>query len=1146
MTEAKLQRKAGFCALCRSRCGAQYLVQDGQLVGVEPWASHPTGGALCAKGRAAPELLYHPQRLRKPLKRTRPRGDDDPGWVEVSWDEALDDIAARLDAIKRESGAHAVAFSCASPGATALSDSLDWIERLIFAFGSPNFLTGVEICNWHRDYTHAFTFGTGIGLPDYARSDLILLWGFNPGNVWLAQANAVAAARARGAQLLVIDPARTRHARDADLWLRLQPGTDAALALGLARGLIEGGRYDDDFVRKWSNAPLLVREDNGAILTERDLDPSAPTDLPLGWSLTSCCTIPIDTAEELPADVAIQLALRGRFEVPSPAGGLGCSPAFEHYAQACRDYTPQRVEEVTGIPAAQVDAAIVAIGKAHRVSYFCWTGISQHVNATQTDRAIALLYALTGCIDAPGGNLLLRRQPVNRANDRSLLPDAQARLALGLGERPLGPPAHGWTLGRDFHDAVLTGKPYGVRALVGFGANLLMSQADTPRARAALQALEFQVHCDIFETPTARHADYLLPVNTPWEREGMRVGFEIDGAAEELVQLRQPIVAQAAVNEARSDLDIVFALATRLGLGSSFFDGEIERAWDHMLSPVGLTTAMLRGRPEGIRVPVAQPLRKYGEQLPDGSVRGFATPSRRIEFYSPQLRAHGYAAVPHALEPRRAVALNAQELADFPLTLSCAKSGYYCQSQHRGLASLRRREPEPHARLHPALAAARGLAEGDWFLVRTRNGQARFRVRLDEALEPRVVMASFGWWQGCEDLGLAGGDPLAGGHSHFNALVSTEHMDALSGSIALRAFPCEIEPDVSVRGRAWTGWKAFEARAVGRTGGDVLEIELTPQDGSPLPGYLAGQHVPLVFQAGSLRLERSYSLIGAANVDGVRSYRIGVKRSSLNDGLSARLHDALAAGADARVSVTLQTPRGRFLLPLAHSGPVVLLAAGIGITPFLSMLETLAASGLAPHSRILLLYGSRDGASHAFRRRLAALAEVLPNLRVVNVYSRPREADVAGADFDHAGRLGVHLVPPSLLKQDARFYMCGPEAMSRSMREDLLSRGVQRFAIFQESFQPSIQRDALVGPFEVFFIRSGLTVPWTPADGSLLDLAGRHGLRLPSGCRVGQCESCMLHVVSGRVQHPVDVELAEEGTCLSCVATPLSDVVIDA
>src|SRR4051812_38799395 len=121
------QRKAGFCALCRSRCGATYVTEGDRLVGVEPLPGHPTGQALCPKGMAAPELVYHSQRLRKPLKRTRPKTDPDPGWMEVSWDEAMTDIAGRLSAIKSESGAQAVAFSSASPGASAISDSLEWI-----------------------------------------------------------------------------------------------------------------------------------------------------------------------------------------------------------------------------------------------------------------------------------------------------------------------------------------------------------------------------------------------------------------------------------------------------------------------------------------------------------------------------------------------------------------------------------------------------------------------------------------------------------------------------------------------------------------------------------------------------------------------------------------------------------------------------------------------------------------------------------------------------------------------------------------------------------------------------------------------------------------------------------------------------------
>jgi anaerobic selenocysteine-containing dehydrogenase/ferredoxin-NADP reductase len=1147
-----IERKAGFCALCRSRCGAQYLVQDGRMVGVEPLGEHPTGGALCAKGRAAPEILYHPQRLRQPLRRTRPREDPEPGWVEVSWDEALDDIAARLVSIRRESGAHAVAFSSASPGATALSDSLDWIERLIFSFGSPNFLTGVEICNWHRDHGHAFTFGSGIGMPDYAQSDLVILWGFNPGNVWLAQAQAISAARACGARLLVVDPARTHHARDADLWLRVSPGSDAALALGLARWLIHNGQFDVDFVRCWSNAPFLVCDDTGRMLTERDLDPAAPTNHPLAWDLQASAVLPVDTRTPLSTSQGATLALQGRFQLAGAQGPVHCRPAFAHHVQACDPYTPEHVQEDTGIPAAQVVQAAQAIAAARRVSYFCWTGISQHVGSSQADRAIALLYALTGCVDGPGGNLHLVRQPVNRPNDRRLLTPEQAGKALGLAQRPLGPPAFGWTLGRDFHDAVLTGQPYKVRALVGFGANLLMSQADTGRARAALQALDFQVHCDLFETPTARHADYLLPVNTPWEREALRIGFEISAEAEEHIQLRQPIVAQQADNAARSDLDIVFALATRLGLGDHFFNGDVQAGWNHVLEPLGLTVDQLRAHPGGLRVPVAQAMRKYADILPDGTVRGFATPSRRVEFYSTQFHGHGYAPVPFAQDPLAAVALDAAERSGFPLTLSCAKSGYFCQSQHRALASLRRREPEPHVRLHPELADTRGIHDGDWCLVHTRNGQARYRARLDDALAPQVVMASFGWWQACEDLGLVGGDPLAPRNSHFNGLISTEYLDDVSGAIALRAFPCDITQDASSV-RTWAGWKAFEVRAMEPAGGDVSVLELAAQDGCLLPDYLCGQHVPLALEADGVRLERSYSLIGATRVQGHDVYRIAVKRSAAREGVSHRLHAAGAepvwAGGRAP-RLWLKAPRGHFLLPLQRSTPVVLMAAGVGITPFVGMLETLAASPrhCSAHTPpILLLYGNRDGAHHAFAERLRVLAARLPCLQLVVVYSRPRDRDVQGRDYQHQGHVGAHLVPQGWIERQARFYVCGPEGMLRDVQSGLLAGGAHRFAIFSERFQaPPTAQPPSDGPFSVTFARSGVTRSWTRAAGSLLNLAAGHGLTLPSGCRIGQCESCLVRVRSGAVAHLASVDLAEPGCCLACVAVPTTDLVLDA
>lgn len=127
-----------FCPLCVSRCGAKATITGDEFVALRPDPSHPTGQALCVKGKAAPELVRHPERLLHPLKRTNPKGSDDPGWQRITWEEALDTVAARLSALAREHGPESVVFGSASPSTSAMSDSVDWVQRPQRAFGSPN------------------------------------------------------------------------------------------------------------------------------------------------------------------------------------------------------------------------------------------------------------------------------------------------------------------------------------------------------------------------------------------------------------------------------------------------------------------------------------------------------------------------------------------------------------------------------------------------------------------------------------------------------------------------------------------------------------------------------------------------------------------------------------------------------------------------------------------------------------------------------------------------------------------------------------------------------------------------------------------------------------------------------------------------
>ncbi|MGQ9367085.1 molybdopterin-dependent oxidoreductase [Azospirillum sp. ST 5-10] len=1103
--------KVGFCTLCRSRCGTVNVVEDGRLVAVRPNPAHPTGKALCPKGRAAPEIAHSARRLTTPLRRTAPKGAADAGFVPIGWDEALDEIAARLGAIRRESGPEAVAFAVTSGSSSSMSDSLDWVQRFIRGFGSPNTCFSTEICNWHKDNAHAFTFGCGLPVADVRNSDLVLLWGHNPANVWLAQAEAIGAARARGARLAVIDPRPAGSARDADLWLRVRPGTDAALALGLARRLIERDAFDDAFVREWTNAPLLVREDDGRFLRGRDVGLDTAPDAVLAWDETAGAAVP---AAPHPAAAA----LRARVTV----AGIPCRTAFDLYAEAAAPYDPATVERLTGVPAGQVEALADAIAAARSVCYHGWTGVGQHSNATQTERAIATLYALTGSFDAPGGNVRMPALPVPALHSMAMIPEETRARTLGLAERPLGPPADGWITASDLYDAVLDRRPYPVRALFALGSNLLVSHPAPERGRRALEALEFQVHVDLFLNPTAATADIVLPASSPWEIEALRLGFEISPEAQELVQLRQPIVPRQG--DSRSDLWIVFQLAKRLGMGDLFFDGAVEAGWNHLLAPLGLDVDTLRRHPEGVRVPLPHRHRKHREA-------GFATETGRAELYSERLHRHGYDPVPRFVPPTDA----ADEA--FPLTALSANVGWFCHSQHRGITALRRKRPEPVAELHPDTAAAHGIADGDRMRIVSRSGAMEVRAALNPSLAREVVAADYGWWQAAPDLGLPGYFPADGPPTaNFNSLVDERRRDPLSGALAMRSTACRVE---RASAGPWRGFRRFLVAERRAETAEVVALRLVPEDGGPLASFRPGQFIGLRIGG----VVRSYSLTSSATgttatggATAPRDYAIAVRRIA-GGALSPTVADALRPGD----VVEVQAPSGDFVLPLANEFPVVLIAGGIGITPFLSYLETLTGAPGEPH--VVLHHGCRDGASHPFAARLAALSDRLPNLTLVTHYSRPR----AGDRCDRRQRFAAAAIDEELIRARARFYVCAGDAMMDEVTAGLRARGVPPFEIFRERFRSP---DAIVGDgpasCSVRFARAGRTLTWTPEAGPLLAFAERAGVDLPSGCRVGQCESCVVDVLSGGVRHLVDPADLEEGRCLACQAVPTGDLVLDA
>jgi anaerobic selenocysteine-containing dehydrogenase len=790
----------GYCGLCIARCGTVATVTDGRFTRLDPDPTHPTGAAICAKGRAAPELVYHKDRLKRPLLRTRPKGEADPGWEEISWDTALEQTAAAMRRIAQQHGPEAVAFSQSSPSPTAIADSAAFVRRLMNAFGTPNLVMPLDLCGWGRGFATRYVFGVGSvatgsaggAMPDIAESGCLILWGYNPSFSRITHATATVAGLKRGMKLIVIDPRNVGLANKADVWLRVRPGTDGALALGLANIMIERGWYDQEFVRDWSNGPLLVRSDTDRLLKAEDLVSGNGSGQFVAWDSLSNRNVRYDPMAGRYETPSGHLALRGEYSVATKDGTISCRPVFDRYAALCKRYSPELIETICWIPPGQLEEAARTIWHARPVSYYAWSGHEQHANATETARAMAMLYALTGSFDAAGGNVLFPAAPAASITGEDLPAAKRLAPAIGFAERPLGPARWNTISAEDFYRAVLEGIPYPVRGLIGFGANLLLARGDPVRGRAALAALDFYAHADLFMTPTAALADIVLPVASCFEREALKIGFEISAEAQSLVQLRQAIVAPP--DQARSDTDFIFGLATRLGLGEHFWQGDVDAGYRQQLGPSGITLDQLRAEPGGLRKPLTTKHFKYAASDDNGNPRGFPTPSRKMEFWSETFLDHGYPALPDFVEPPIGPVARPDLAASFPLILTCAKPSLFCQSQQRNLPGLRKRALHPEIELNPATAAARGIKNGDWVDVRTPAGGMRARARFSDKLDPRVVVGEHGWWQGCDELGVGDSNPFNPNGTNFNLTVDAAVRDPVSGTPSHRSNLCEVQP----------------------------------------------------------------------------------------------------------------------------------------------------------------------------------------------------------------------------------------------------------------------------------------------------------------------------------------------------------------
>ena len=350
---------------------------------------------------------------------------------------------------------------------------------------------------------------------------------------------------------------------------------------------------------------------------------------------------------------------------------------------------------------------------------------------------------------------------------------------------------------------------------------------------------------------------------------------------------------------------------------------------------------------------------------------------------------------------------------------------------------------------------------------------------------------------------------------------------------------------------AWGGFRSLRVARVDRESTNIVSFWFETPDKSPLPAALPGQFLVLKLppKPGLPPMIRSYSLSSAPTTG---LYRISVKHE-INGVASSFLHSHVNVGDLFEIAA----PRGSFTLRQG-SDPVVLLSAGIGITPLMAMLHALASNAL--HRVVWWIHGARNSSERAFARESRELLSKLPDAKSYIAYSRPQPDDQLGRDYDAVGHLNLATLQQLSVPREADFYLCGPGSFLNEFTAALQNWDVAPSRIHRETFGPgdsitpgitapatAQQPRSLPGSgFQISFVRSSITASWNPQFQSLLELAEACNVPVRWACRTGVCHTCECGLVGGLVAYnPEPLEQPAEGNVLICCSRPNGNVEID-
>lgn len=750
------KRVRSVCRQCPGGCGIEVRVVDGRAVKIEGNPDHPINfGRLCPKGQAGLQVLYDPDRIKTPLRRTNPRKgpDEDPGFVPVSWDEALDAVAARLRQLRDEGKSHTVAimggrYRGHSPAVTGAFLSL---------YGSPNDLGHSSICSDASVIAHYLTDGNkSYQGYDWDHTNYVLCFGgafleaFRPTTRLLRAWGHLRRGRPTRAKFVQVDVRPSVTALKADEWVAVKPGTDAALALAMAHVILTEGLWDRGFVGDFTRPGLSFRAGT----------PVDPASFSERWT-----------------------------------HGL-----VAWWNDVVKDATPEWAERVCGVPAGTIRRLAVEFATTRPAVATGERGAGAHTNGCYNRMAVHALNALVGSMYARGG---VRRQvnppyaslpPVDDYMDDTAKAVA-ARVKAGELLRVDKAGSHDYPFAKNVYQEVadnhLKGDPYKLNALIVYLTNPLFTPLSPQRFEEAFKDV-FIVETTSYMSETALYADYILPDHCYLETYlddpiYPSLGYPCTG-------IRQPVVQP--LYDTRAWGDIIIELGKRMGGKMAAYFQQLG-SWENLLKTVaaGLPVSWEEWLAKGVWYDPHYPWEyrdgkfyENGVEMTPEQVKAkvLTTPTGKFELRSTKLADHGYNPYPHYEEPKRAGGPGFDLYLVSPKLITHAEGRGANQPWLQESFAVHVKEGwDNPLEINPRTAAARGIRDGDLVWVESPVGKLRVRAKINPGCPPDVVVIpyerghrAYGRWATAKGTGVHPNyimanltDPVSGQHAYNDTMV---------------------------------------------------------------------------------------------------------------------------------------------------------------------------------------------------------------------------------------------------------------------------------------------------------------------------------------------------------------------------------------